>query len=245
MFRSFTSSLRLDVVDRAVALRAGEREAPGDLLRQRTGDRRLRLHEPQVAVVQLEVGSRREARLARRDVDGAGRGVLAEQRALRSAQHLDLIDVEEVERRRRRPRVEHAVDVEADARLEAVVGQAERRAEAADVDRRVARVGRVELHRRDHFLQAVHVERAGVGDQIAAHDRHRNRHVLRRSSTRRAVTTTDWVKRAGLSVKSTAAVWPAPRATRRTTVSKPSSEPETRYGPGASGLACDTRRRRW
>ena len=39
-------------------------------------------------------------------------------------------------------------------------------------------IGRVELHRRDQFLQAVHVEGADALDQRAVYDRERNRHFL-------------------------------------------------------------------
>ena len=56
--------------------------------------------------------------------------------ALRSAQHFDALDVDEIERRRRRPRVEDAVDIQADARLDAVVRQTEGRTHAANRDRR-------------------------------------------------------------------------------------------------------------
>ena len=168
------------VEDCAISFGARERQPPGELLTaQRTGDRGLRLNESETAVIELHLGGRREVRFARRHVDGAGGGVLAEQRPLRAAQHLDPLDVEEVERRGSRARVEDAVDVKADARFDPVVGQPERRAESANVDRRVPRVGRVELHRRDQLLQPVHVERAGVRDQVAAHDGHRNWHLLR------------------------------------------------------------------
>ena len=103
--------------------------------------------------------------------------------------------------------VEDAVDVETDARLEAVVGEPERRAEAADVDRRVARIGRIELHRGNHLLQTIHVEGAGVGDEVAvSRPTPESARPGRASSTRRAVTTTDWLNRAGLSVTSIAAV---------------------------------------
>ncbi len=170
---------RPDVADDAAALRARERQPPGRLARDRAGDRALGLHEVEAAVRDFEFVVGREAGLARRHVDGASGRVLAEERALRAAQHLDALDVEEVERRRRRPRVEDAVDVQADARLDAVVGEPERRAQPADVDGRVARVGRVELHGRQQFLQAVDVEVARVGDQSAADHRDGNRHLLR------------------------------------------------------------------
>ena len=54
--------------------------------------------------------------------------------------HLNPFHVEEVERRRGGTGVEDAVDIETDARLDAVVGESEGRAKAADVDRRVARI---------------------------------------------------------------------------------------------------------
>ena len=173
-------SARDGVEDGPVALGAREGQPSGELLpAERAADRGFRLNEPQAAEVELDVGAWREGRLAGGDVDRAGGGVLAEERPLRSAQHLDPIDVEEVEGRRGRPRVEDAVDVQPDAGLDPVVGEPERRAKPADVDRRVARVGRIELDRGDQFLQPVHVERSGVGDKIAAHDRDRDRHLLR------------------------------------------------------------------
>ena len=41
-------------------------------------------------------------------------------------------------------------------------------------------IGRIELHRRDQLLQAIHVEGAGVLDEVPVHHRQRNRDVLRR-----------------------------------------------------------------
>src|SRR6185503_16524443 len=170
--------LRRDVVEQTFALRARERESTRYFLAERTGKGALRLHELVVANPELEVVLGREARLARRDEDRAGRRVLAEQRALRAPQNLDALDVDEVERRRRRARVEHAVDVEPDAGLDAVVREAERRPQAADVDAGVARVRRIELDGRYQLLDAVDVERTGFRDQLAVDDGDRNRHFL-------------------------------------------------------------------
>jgi hypothetical protein len=64
-----------------------------------------------------------KGRLVGADVDRAGGGVLAVERALRAAQHLDLLDVEEVEHCRGGPREIDIVHVDADALLEPVVGQ--------------------------------------------------------------------------------------------------------------------------
>ena len=166
------------VVDESVAARARERHTPGDLAAQRTGDRRLGLEEVVAAVADFDVAFAREVRPAARDVDRAGGRVLAEERALWSAQHFDLRDVEEVEGGGRRASVEDPVDVEADARLDAVVSEPERRPDTADRHRRVARIRRVELHRRDQLLHAIHVEGAGALDERAAQHRHRDRHFL-------------------------------------------------------------------
>ena len=178
LFRVLVLLLGRRVVDESVAARARERHAPGNLAAQRAGDRRLRLEEVVAAVADLDVALGREVRPAARDVDGASGRVLAEQRALWSAQHFDLRHVEEVEGGGRRASVEDPVDVEADARLDAVVREPERRPDAADRHRRVARIRRVELHGRDQLLHAVHVEGAGALDQRAAQHRHRDRHFL-------------------------------------------------------------------
>ena len=167
------------VEEYAVTLRAGERQPASNLPEEGACHRRLGLNESEVAVVELDFGSGCEAWLTRGDDDRARGGVLAEECSLRSAQHFDLFDVEEIERRGCGARVEDAVDVETDARLDAVVGQAEWCPQTADVDRRVARIGRVELNGRQHLLQAIHVEGTRVRDQIASHDRHGNRHFLR------------------------------------------------------------------
>jgi hypothetical protein len=102
------------------------------------------LYEQETAVVELDLGAPREARFAGRDVDRPSGRVLAEQGSLRPAQHLDPIDVEEIERRRGGTGVKDAVDVETDARLEAVIGKSEGRAQPADVDDELG-IGRVEL----------------------------------------------------------------------------------------------------
>jgi hypothetical protein len=55
--------------------------------------------------------------LLRGHVDRAARGVAPEQRALRAAQHLDALEVGDVEHGADRLAHEHAVDVEADLRV--------------------------------------------------------------------------------------------------------------------------------
>src|SRR5690606_17602542 len=106
------------------------------------------------------------------------RRVLAEQRALRAAQHFDALDVDEVDRRGRRTRVQNAVDVETHAGLDTVVGETVRLTETADVDARVARVRRENLHGRHQVLQTRDVERTRVDERVAAQRGNGNGHVL-------------------------------------------------------------------
>ena len=89
-----------DVVDRAAAVRARHGQANGDLVAQRPGDRGLGLLVVEVPQRDLGIGLEVEGRLPSRDVDRAGRGVLAIKRALRAAQDLDPVDIQEVEGRR-------------------------------------------------------------------------------------------------------------------------------------------------
>src|SRR5690606_26538523 len=100
----------------------------GYRVRQRAGDRRLGLLEAEAPDSDLGAALEGEGRLVGRDVDRARRGVLAVERALRTAQDLDLGHVEEVEHRRGDAGVVDVVDIDADALLEAVTGQAERHA---------------------------------------------------------------------------------------------------------------------
>jgi len=79
-----------------------------------------------------------------------------------AAQHFDLLHVEEVEGRSRDAAVIDLIHIETHALLDAIVGETERRTDAADVDGRVAGVGREELQAGLQLLQPVHVEGAGV-----------------------------------------------------------------------------------
>ena len=80
-----------------------------------------------------------------RDVNGARGRVLAIERTLRAAQHLDLRHIEKIESGGRDARVIDVVDIDADAQFDTVIGKSEGHADPADVDRRVARVRTVEL----------------------------------------------------------------------------------------------------
>src|SRR5690606_7346923 len=78
----------VDVVE-AVALTRGDVQAAGDRVAQRAGDRGGGAPGAVVAAGQLAFEAGGEGRGLGDDVDHAGRGVLAEQGALRALQHLD------------------------------------------------------------------------------------------------------------------------------------------------------------
>ena len=115
----------------------------------------------------------------RGDVDRPGGGVLAVKRPLGTAQDFDLGDVEEVERGGGDARVIDVVDIDADALVEAIVGQPERHTDAADIHGRVARVRAEKVQRGSELLQSPDVESAGVIDLLAADDGNRQGNVLR------------------------------------------------------------------
>src|SRR5690606_19008036 len=104
--------------------------------------------------------------------------VLTEQRSLRTAKYFDLLDINEIKGCRRWPRIVHTVNIEADTRINAVVGQPESRSMAADIQRPVTRVGRVELNGVDKLLHAVNVESTSILSQFARYDRDRDRNIL-------------------------------------------------------------------
>jgi hypothetical protein len=168
-----------EVEDRAPAPCGGA----GDADRERVGDQRAgqggaRLDVAEIADRKLGAAFGLEARRAGDQVDRAGGRVLAVERALRPAQDLDPLDVEEVEGRRGDAAVIDLVDIDADALLDAVIGEAERRAEAADIGRRVARIGRVELEARLDLAEPGHIEAGRRGQPLVADHRDGERHVL-------------------------------------------------------------------
>src|SRR5690606_13088764 len=72
-----------DVIDRAAAIGARNRNTRGEVFRQRPGNRGLGLLEAVVAEADLGAAFEIEGRLIRSDVDRARGGVLAVERALR------------------------------------------------------------------------------------------------------------------------------------------------------------------
>jgi hypothetical protein len=97
---------------------------------------------------------------------------------LRTAQHLHLVNVEEVECRSGTARVVDLIDVNADALFDAVVREAERRAETTDRGRRVAGIAGIELDRGLQLGQLADVEGACRLDGCGVQHRDGKRHVL-------------------------------------------------------------------
>ncbi|MNS75991.1 hypothetical protein D3C72_1095230 [compost metagenome] len=126
-------------VHRAVVAILDGGDAQRHVVGKRDIDHALRL---QVALVAHgDAGRAHElgrARRGRHEVDGAGRGIAAVQRALRSARHLDVRQVVHQRRGALRTRRIHAVDIKGDSRVAQlrVVG----RTDAAHVDVHAARV---------------------------------------------------------------------------------------------------------
>src|SRR5690606_22447802 len=78
----------------------------------------LELEAIEVAVRGLDESAPAAGGLLRNHADRTAEAVLAEERALRAAQHLDALDVHQVEGRTEERAVVDVVDVYADARLE-------------------------------------------------------------------------------------------------------------------------------
>ena len=172
------------VVDHAITPRQQARKPIGQhAIDQRPGGHGLGLHQPALAHAHLLARPRGERGQARGDGDGAGRGVLAEQRALWPAQDFDPLHIAKVERRRRRPRMIDAIDIEPHAGFQPVVGLADRhhaRSQAADGEGRVARVRRGIGQRRHQRGECLGVDRQRPIEPRAIDHAERGRHGLRR-----------------------------------------------------------------
>ena len=150
-------------------------QAEGQGVADRAGDRTRSAHGTVVADVQFGVELRRERRGLGDDVDDAGRGVLAEQRALRALQDLDTAHFAQVAEADRVARAVDAVDDHADRAFQ--TGVVTHRTDAADAGGgRGFRRGRGDRHARRQDLQVLDVADAGVlqrlGRQAGDHDRH-------------------------------------------------------------------------
>ena len=138
----------------------------------------------QVDAVAAAVGDRHIAaalarRLARHEADGAALGVAAVERALRSAQDFDALDIEQVEICAGQARIVDIVDVEPHAGLESRIEIG--LAEAADVgDHRFAEGGRLgtQVHARRIVQDIRELGRALRLDLLRRERRDRDRRVL-------------------------------------------------------------------
>ena len=119
---------QVDEVAVALVHRAGDAEGEG--VGEGAGDLTLQDTLVVVADAGFDEAAPVEVGLLRHDADHAGRGVLTEQRALRAAQHLDALHIDEVADGAGRARAVDAVDEHTDRGLDArVVGAV---TEAAD-----------------------------------------------------------------------------------------------------------------
>jgi hypothetical protein len=119
------------------------------------------------------------ARATGHHVDHAGRGVLAEHRALRALEHLDPLDLAEVAEADAVARPVHAVDHHAHRRLQpGVVADGADAADARGRDRLVLGAGHGQAGHQD--LQVLDVADAGVLHLLPVQHGHRDRHVLQR-----------------------------------------------------------------
>ncbi len=113
------------------------------------------------AIGGFDVSAAVTVRALREQLDGAAERVLAGERALRTAQHFDAVDVEQVEHRAQQDAVVDVIDVDADARFEGEAAVV--LADAADVGLRDGAEARGTLHAHD-----VRRERGDIGDRGGA-----------------------------------------------------------------------------
>ncbi len=118
----------------------------------------------------------REGRPFGRDVQNAGRAVLAEQGALRTPQQFDLADVERIEHRHAGTSQIHIVEIDTDTAFEAVVRRIV--ADAPHGDARLPRMDVRDVRARQGVLQILHAVVALRFEFVTAHGRDRRRHFL-------------------------------------------------------------------
>jgi hypothetical protein len=118
-------------------------------------------------------------RLLRDQADRAAEAVLAEQRALRPAQHLDAFEIEQVDGRAGERAVVDVVDVDADAGIRGVDVVGGHHAAHADHRRRAAEAAlRLDVGVRDHEAEVFDVVQALFLEPLAGHRGDGQRRVL-------------------------------------------------------------------
>ena len=153
------------------------RGAQRDILAERNVDRGIEPQRVVIAVFDIALGARSvEIGALGDDVDRAAGGVAAVERALRSLDHFDALEVVEEARGRARAADIDAVEIERDRRVRQRV--AVEIADAAQIEQRVrARRGR-DLERRDDRGQLGRARDAGAGERIARDGADRDRGAL-------------------------------------------------------------------
>jgi hypothetical protein len=112
-----------DVLNDTVPLRVGHRHPRGEqIVDDCAGKSGFPLEVAKIAAGDFPLDFAVERRCSGRDVDRARRRVLSEKGTLRAAQDFDALDIDEVESPCCRARMIDLVDIEADARLQAVIG---------------------------------------------------------------------------------------------------------------------------
>ena len=165
----------LAVVDQAVAGQVAEAQpCRQHLVDQRALDAAAGLLQAMLTEGPLDLRGRRETRGAAHQVHRAGGGVLAQQRALRPAQHLDALQVRQVEQRHALPGQVDAVEEHPDAALQPVVVRVA--AQPAQAVAGEARVGHRRLERRGALLQVGQLPVARLAERAAVDHAERQRH---------------------------------------------------------------------
>ena len=168
------------VLPGAAAL-AGDGQPAAHAVGQRPGQVALRLHGRVRARADAEAGLGLARGPARQQVDGAGRRVLAVQRALRPAQHLHAFQVEQQALRLHREGEAHLVHVHAHGR--GIVGAVVLEADAADAELRLAAAERgFDLQAGHLALQLVDLADAAGLEFVAGQHADRDADVLGRFS---------------------------------------------------------------
>ena len=166
----------VDVLDVAVVAGAIGREASGEGFAERPGNRAAALEVAILPAGDLDGTLGSEGRRAGADVQHPGGGVLAEQGALRTAQQLQLLDVQQVEHGHSRTSQVDVVEVDPGAAFQAVAGGVV--ADAAHGDARLPRMDVGDIDAGQHLLQVLHPVDALALQGFAAEHAHRGGHIL-------------------------------------------------------------------
>ncbi len=117
------AAIVLQVLQPAIVVRVVGSDAHSHRVADGTRVPSLELAVAALAQRHFQVAFALEGGQARADIEHAGRGVLAEQRAVRAAQQVDLLQVQQVEHGLAGTAQEDVVEVNADAAFQAFVGR--------------------------------------------------------------------------------------------------------------------------